>query len=557
MVRLKERPHRRRSTRPPPRDDMAVGVVMVFGAFWLISFVIIGTSKFPKEIGLLQTINEGRFNATGFMQKLKRGTLRQSTAKDTSHIESHHILPVYPIVTRNSSVQISKEAIDMCHKTLWHTLETTTIVLPNNESFIHTGDIDDLWLRDSAAQIHPLLVSNGGASLVQTDAKLARIVSGLIKRTAMYIRHDPYANAFRIDDSYVFSTAQKLIGRHDLISTWNYELDSACYYMRMLYYFYQALPESPVLRDESVMEAVEIMIDLWSAEQRHEEDNYPQGDFFDCVNCGKPYRYPGLKRNGKGTKTNPNAGLTWSGFRPSDDECAFGYLVPANMFAVVALGYIQELATAVWENPLLAQKAKNLAGEIDDGIQKHGIVEHLNYGRIYAFEVDGLGNSLFMDDANVPSLMSIPYLGYDFDQEVYANTRNFILSKDNPTYQKGINAMTGEIEGYGSPHMSNVIQRNIWPMSLAMQGLTSMDPVEKVKLVEQLVKAAAGTGWMHESIDVANPASFTRSWFCWADSLYAELAMSLTEQCPSEDHKYHVLEWRDPVKVKGGRFAAE
>lgn len=131
--------------------------------------------------------------------------------------------PLYPKITR-TGVQLSPEALQMCTRTLWHTVETTTIVLPNRETFVHTGDIDDLWLRDSAAQVHPLLLpvlEGGTKALIQVDEKLDRIVSGLIKRTSLYIRHDPYANAFRIDDTYVFSDAQKRLGRHDLISTWN------------------------------------------------------------------------------------------------------------------------------------------------------------------------------------------------------------------------------------------------------------------------------------------------------------------------------------------------
>eukprot|EP00545_Synedropsis_sp_CCMP1620_P013615 CAMPEP_0119010466 /NCGR_PEP_ID=MMETSP1176-20130426/5029_1 /TAXON_ID=265551 /ORGANISM="Synedropsis recta cf, Strain CCMP1620" /LENGTH=597 /DNA_ID=CAMNT_0006963131 /DNA_START=103 /DNA_END=1899 /DNA_ORIENTATION=- len=482
--------------------------------------------------------------------------------------------PKFPVLhDEESDLTISDDALAMCNRALWHTVETTTIVLPNDETFIHTGDIDDLWLRDSAAQVHPLLVpffhsssssSEKKVALVQQDAKLARIVSGLIKRTAMYIRHDPYANAFRIDDSYVFSEEQKKMGRHDLISTWNYELDSACYYMRMLYYFYQALPDHAVLKDPAVHEAIAIMLQVWTAEQDHEGDAVATGSLLDCQNCGKPYRYPGLPRGGKGTPvgSRQHVGMTWTGFRPSDDATTYGYLVPANMFCVVVLGYVQEMATVLWDDPGMANKAKVLASEIDAGIQEHAIVEHETYGKMYAYEVDGLGNSLLMDDANVPSLMSIPYLGYQYDDDIYANTRRFILSHDNPTYQAGTNAATtGILEGYGSPHMSKAIAHNIWPMSLAVQGLSSSTVAEKVHLVHQLVQTTGGTGWMHESIDVSNPKKFTRRWFCWADALFAELVMTLTaassskeDSCPST--KYKVLEWRDPVQVAGGKFAA-
>ena len=440
--------------------------------------------------------------------------------------------PSYPKITPNA-VSLSKEALDMCTRALWHTVETTTIVLPDGESFIHTGDIDDLWLRDSAAQVHPLLIPVfHKQALIAEDAKLDRIVAGLAKRAARYIRHDPWANAFRIDDSYHFSDAQKKLGRHDLISTWNYELDSGLYYCRMLYFYWKQSPNAnnatnSVLKLQSVHEAVHIMVDVWIAEQRHEDDVYPTGPLFDCLNCNKPYRYPGLDRDGKGTPTNSSAGLTWTGFRPSDDECKYGYLVPANMFAVVVLQYVVEMATVVWNDSNLAKKAQTLASDIQRGIEEHAIVTGPDGTRIYAYEVDGLGNYLLMDDANVPSLLSIPYLGYKYDEAIYANTRKFILSPDNPTYRKGTNALTGEIEGYGSPHMESQIKDNIWPMALAVQGLTSDDQEEKVRIVETLVKASAGTGWMHESFSANNPRRFTRSWFCWADSLFGTLYAAL------------------------------
>lgn len=450
-------------------------VIVVILSLWMLAkMFLIPSSAVPG--------NNGNSNANdNFIQESKNNKIIRHR-----HSNQNMDLP-YPKIIRDSKnyPQLSQDALDMCTRTLWHTIETTTIVLPNKETFIHTGDIDDLWLRDSAAQIHPLLVPlfgpNRTQSLIQLDAKLDRIVAGLIRRTALYIRHDPYANAFRIDDSYVFSAAQKKLGRHDLISTWNYELDSACYWIRMVFFYWKQSNNANNAQADSVValqrvqEAAEIMVDVWIAEQKHENDDesVPRGPLFDCVNCNKPYRYPGLQRNGKGTPTNASSGLTWTGFRPSDDECTFGFLVPANMFAVVALEYAEELANAVWNNPILAAKAQQLAKEIQTGIETHAVVDHPTHGKIYAYEVDGLGNSLLMDDANVPSLLSIPYLGYKhYDPEIYANTRRFVFSKDNPTYQKGTNAMTGEVEGYGSPHMQAAIRQNIWPMSLAIQGLT-------------------------------------------------------------------------------------
>lgn len=469
-------------------------------------------------------------------------------------------LPKYPVNHRREPRRpLSDQAVLQCHRALWHTLETTTFVLPNEETFVITGDIQDLWLRDSAAQIHPLLLPGvyDGKSLVQLDARLERVVSGLILKTARLIRYDPWANAFKSHNMTKFNKFEReALGRFGYIATWNYELDSACYFFRLVYFFHLSFPFHPVLRRREVRDAASIIVDLWIAEQRHEEDAYPNGTLFDCAHCGRAYRYnpKELKRNGKGTPTAPSVGLTWSGFRPSDDPCEYGYLIPANAFAVVVLGYVEELAETVWIDEPLMKRASRLKEEIDDGIRKHGIVNHTKYGRIYAYEVDGLGHSLLMDDANVPSLLSLPYLGYQYDEEVFANTKRFIMSKDNPWYHTGRSEGV-EYAGIGSPH-THFIPSSIWPMAMIMEALTSNNATEKVIMVEKLLSASAGKGWMHESFNPNNPRKFSRDWFCWPDSLFAELVMSLTEDCPRPERgRYTVKEWKDEAtKVNGSVF---
>ncbi|KAL7492258.1 hypothetical protein ACHAWT_002083 [Skeletonema menzelii] len=485
-------------------------------------------------------------------------------------------LPAYPINHQKSPEEKGQEvivalpnyAITACNDALWRTLETTTLVLPNNETFVFTGDIYDLWLRDSAAQVHPLLLpraslhsnnldgtpkKEGYGSLVQSDPRLERIVSGLILKTARYIRYDPYANAFRLKDDHEFDTFERdVLGRFGFISTWNYELDSGCYFVRMMYYFYCSFPSHPVFREKEVKEAVMIMIDVWIAEQRHEDDQFPEGEMFDCYHCAHdlPYRYnpDELTRDGKGSPTNSSAGLTWSGFRPSDDPCEYGYLIPANMFVVVVLGYVMELCETIWNDDELKKKANKLREEIHYGIQQHGIVEHPEYGKIYAYEVDGLGNYLIMDDANVPNLLSIPYIGYDYEEEVYANTKRFILSDDNPNFHHGEFDRL-KIEGLGSSHTSWIgknhrngkIPDDIWPMGLIMQGLVSNDINEKVDIVEKLLKSSAGKNHMHESFNANDPSEYSREWFCWADSLFAELVVSLSNECLEKSYTYQYM----------------
>ena len=214
--------------------------------------------------------------------------------------------------------------------------------------------------------------------------------------------------------------------------------------------------------------------------------------------------------------------MTWSGFRPSDDPCQYGYLIPSNMFAVVVLRYAAEIAETVLQDPSLAEEAKRLGDEIERGIRKYGIVEHPKYGPVFAYETDGLGNYSLMDDANVPSLLSIPYLGYvSADDPLYQNTRRFVLSEDNPYFFKGKAA-----QGIGSPHTPH---RYIWHIALAMEGLTADRPEEKWRLIDLMVRTDAGTGMMHESFDADDPTQFTRKWFSWANMMFCELLLDLCD----------------------------
>ena len=225
-----------------------------------------------------------------------------------------------------------------------------------------------------------------------------------------------------------------------------------------------------------------------------------------------------LPRAGRGTET-AYTGMVWSGFRPSDDRCTFGYLIPANMFAVVALGNLSEMAREVYADDSLVASAGLLRQQIDEGIQTGGMVEHPRHGWIYAYETDGLGNYNLMDDANVPSLLSVPYLGYrPATDPAYQRTRRFILSTDNPYYYEGAYA-----RGVGSPHTPPGF---IWPLALAMQGLSSLDRSEQEELACMLAATTGGTASMHESFHPDDPTRFTRSWFAWANGLFGELVVA-------------------------------
>ena len=210
--------------------------------------------------------------------------------------------------------------------------------------------------------------------------------------------------------------------------------------------------------------------------------------------------------------------MTWSAFRPSDDACTFNYNIPGNMFCSVILGYLEEIVESVYRDDFLKERIVDLKFEIDYGIELFGIVRHPQYGKIFAYETDGYGNHVLMDDANVPSLLSIPYLGFvDENDEIYQNTRRFILSKENPYYYEGSRA-----RGIGSPHTWS---EYIWPIALSMQGLTSSSQEERENMIQMIVNNTGDSGYCHESFDVNDDMKYTRPWFCWANSLFAELVI--------------------------------
>ncbi|WP_123042160.1 glycoside hydrolase family 125 protein [Cohnella candidum] len=387
-----------------------------------------------------------------------------------------------------------------------NTLRTTIRRQPDGTTFVITGDIPAMWLRDSAAQVRPYLAA------AAEDAGLADMIEGLVRRQAACIALDPYANAF--NDG---ATGKGHQSDRTQMGPWlwerKYEVDSLCYPIQLAYLLWKNTGRTSHL-DESFRSAVRTVLKVWKTEQNHESNSEY---FFERSDCPPTDT---LERGGKGTET-AFTGMTWSGFRPSDDACRYGYLIPSNMFAVVVLRYLAEISRDVYRDSELAGEAGALAEEIRAGIETYGVVDHPVYGKMYAYETDGVGRHNLMDDANVPSLLSIPYLGYKPESDpVYRNTRNFILSEHNPYFYRGSAA-----EGIGSPHTPH---RYIWHIALAMQGLTASDPEEKKRLLHLMADTEAGTSMMHEGFLADDPTQFTRPWFSWANMMFCELAMDVS-----------------------------
>ena len=386
------------------------------------------------------------------------------------------------------------------------TAETALRPQEDGSIFVLTGDIPAMWLRDSAAQVTHYLTS---AHLPE----VADLIEGVLRRQLMYIAIDPYTNAFNPTpecDSWLGDLPPRTPWSHER----KYEVDSLCYPIRLLYLYWKKSGRDTLIR-EKLEETARTILTVWRTEQHHAE----KSPYWFVRPSDNP---PCLPCEGKG---NPVAytGMTWSGFRPSDDPCTYGYLTASNMFAVVVLGYMAEMLRTVCGNEALAAECEALRGELDEAIRRFAIVEHPVYGPIYACETDGMGHYSMIDDANIPSLLSIPYIGYaDASDEVYQNTRRYLLSHENPYYFEGQYA-----RGIGSSHTPHGY---VWHMALVMQGLTALTREEKREMLEMVTATDADTGYLHEGFHVDDPKQFTREWFTWPCSLFAEFV----EHCVDE-----------------------
>lgn len=388
-----------------------------------------------------------------------------------------------------------------------NTIETTVTKLDDGGYFVITGDIPAMWLRDSAAQLsHYIRYAN-------EDEALKDIIRSVIARHAKFVCLDPYANAFNAVSNSK-SHKDETDFQHELIWERKYEVDSLCASLYLAHQYYNETLDTSIFTEE-FHEMMQKIVDVFKKEQNHFKNS---AYYFNRTNCPTTDTLP---NDGKGNPVS-YTGMTWSGFRPSDDRCLYGYLVPANMMAVCALKKAAFMASEGFDDTKLESECRSLAFDIDEGIKGHGVYDHDTYGRMFVYETDGMGNMLLMDDANSPSLLSAPYLGYvKLDNEIYKNTRKFILSHSNPWYFDGAVA-----KGVGSPHTGT---DKIWHIALTMQALTSTDPDEINDCIRMLTATHAGTYLMHESFNKNDDTDFTRPWFAWANSLFAELMIRLAD----------------------------
>ncbi|OAM91032.1 glycoside hydrolase family 125 protein [Termitidicoccus mucosus] len=395
-----------------------------------------------------------------------------------------------------------------------NTLDTTVdfeMVNGRPDTYIITGDIDAMWLRDSSAQVYPYL------QLMKGDEQLRLLIAGVINRHTRYILIDPYANGFYKDETKRGEWKDDLTDMKPGVHERKWEIDSLCYPIRLAHeYWKRSGDKSPF--DSIWHEAIRITLRTFREQQR-KDGNGPYK--FMRVTQWATDTVPG---RGYGNPAKP-VGLIYSIFRPSDDATVFPFLVPANFFAVVSLRQAAEMVEKIRDDHDLAKQCRALAAEVEVALKEHAIVNHPKAGRVYAFEVDAYGNYYCTDDGNIPNLLSLPYLGaVPVSDEIYQNTRRMLMSGQNPYWCIGKAAT-----GLGGPHVGVDM---IWPLGVVTAGLTATKDAEIAYCLETLQTTHAGTGFMHEAFHKDDPKNFTRSWFAWANTIFGELVWKTFNERP-------------------------
>jgi meiotically up-regulated gene 157 (Mug157) protein len=394
-----------------------------------------------------------------------------------------------------------------------NTLDTT--VQPGTfegkpDTVVITGDIAAMWLRDSSAQVWPYL------PLASKDRTLRQLLEGVIRRQARCLLIDPYANCFMADLSappLQGSRKDETVMKQG-VGERKYELDSLCYPIRLSHGYWKSTGDTSPF-DAAWKLAMQTVVKTMRVEQRKDSEG--------------PYRFQRAALNPTDSLVNAIGnplrpiGLIASAFRPSDDACILPFLVPANLFAVTSLRQLATMSNAVLGDAQMANEASELANEVEAALKQHAIVP-TSAGTIWAYEIDGYGNTVLMDDANAPSLLSLPYLGCSPDPALYARTRSFVWSEQNPWFFRGSAG-----EGIGGPHID---RDNIWPMSQIIYALTSDSSTQIRTMIQMLKSTAAATGFIHESYNRNDSAVFTRAWFAWANTLFGELIAKTAKHNP-------------------------
>jgi meiotically up-regulated gene 157 (Mug157) protein len=401
-------------------------------------------------------------------------------------------------------------------------------------TFIITGDINAMWLRDSSNQMQSYLPLLNASS---DPNSLASLYRGVINLQARYLLTSPFCNAFQPPVESGIAPARDEAGSGDhvyppysnqSVFECKYELDSLAAFLEISSDYYNATGDLDFFGKFSWIQAVKAVLQV--AQDMMTPTYGPDGKVLES-----PYSYTRmtdratetLANNGLGNPIANGTGLIRSSFRPSDDATIFQFYIPSIMMFSTYLASAAQIMDKlnIGNSSTLAQQMSTLSRSLVEAVEAHATVTHPKYGKIYAFEVDGFGSSNIMDDANIPSLLSAPYQGYPVDPETYANTRSLILSASNSYFMRGpvINAIGGPHQGPGMA----------WPMASIMRILTTDDDAEIVNELGQIVSSTDGLGLIHESIYSFNQSRYTRQWFSWANGLFGQMILDLEERKPN------------------------
>lgn len=415
-------------------------------------------------------------------------------------------------IVRIQKLIINKKLAWMFSNCFPNTLDTTVnfryMADGRPDTFVYTGDIHAMWLRDSGAQVWPYV------SLANKDKDLKNLVAGVINRQFICINIDPYANAFN-DGPTGSEWASDQTDMKPELHERKWEIDSLCYPIRLAYHYWKVTGDASVFGEDWI-NAIQNILKTFK-EQQHKD-----GKIYYSFLRSSNRAYDTLSNDGFGQPVKA-CGLIASSFRPSDDATNLQFLIPSNFFAVSSLRKAAEILTEINKRNDIATECKALADEVELALKKHATYNHPEFGTIYAFEVDGFGNHFLMDDANVPSLLAMPYLGdVDVNDPIYQNTRKFVWSDSNPYFFRGEAG-----EGIGGPHIG---YNYVWPMSIMMKAFTSQDDAEIKWCIETLLRTDAGKGFIHESFHKDDSSKYTRDWFAWQNTLFGELILKLVNE---------------------------
>ncbi|KAH7029086.1 uncharacterized protein B0I36DRAFT_325020 [Microdochium trichocladiopsis] len=433
--------------------------------------------------------------------------------------------------------------LDTCIKWRGHAANNTDEEL----AFIITGDINAMWIRDSANQIAPYKVV-----LKSAADDVASVFRGAINLQARYLVISPYCNSFHPPPESGMGNGGSGGYYHvtppydtKIVFTCNFELDDFGGFLQLSHDYFTATGDADFFNKFQWIYAIQSI--LATSREMQQPTYGPDGEWLVPVYTFQSQTMSAsgtLANNGIGSPVN-DTGLVRSPFRPSDDSATFEHQIPANMMLSRYLASCAEIMDKLPRAPAgLAAEMRVMSAQIDAAIKQWGIVKTPSGDEIYAYEVDGFGGINLMDDANVPSLLSAPYLGYvDRADPVYQATRKFVLSRRNPWWCSGT-----VINAVGSPH---VRPGAAWPMGSIMRIMTSDDDDEIRTTLKEILASTDGLGLIHESVDSNDAKRWTREWFTWANGLFGQMIMDLHARKP------HLLResYQPPLVPPEGRGA--